>query len=61
MVIKRIKGRRVKTKDAYICKKMQMRIVQKIRFCGEDAPDLCEECKFRDPIIVNSKNIELPG
>lgn len=49
----RKKGNRVKTKDAYYCKKLGMKIVQKIRFCGEDAPDFCNGCKFRDPLLNN--------
>jgi len=49
MVYKRIKGKRVKFVDAYYCNKLQMKIVQKIRFCGEDAPDLCFGCRFRKP------------
>jgi hypothetical protein len=51
MKFKRKKGRRTSVKDAYHCKKLNLRIVQKIRYCGEDAPDLCEGCKFRDPFI----------
>lgn len=45
----RVKGRRVRAEAAYRCRKLGLRIVQKIRYCGEDAPDLCEGCHFREP------------
>lgn len=46
----RKKGKRVKTIDAYLCRKFQLKIVQKIRFCSEVAPDLCDGCPFREPL-----------
>lgn len=49
----RKKGKRVKTKDAYYCDLIKVKIVQKLRYCGEDAPDLCEGCKYRKPFIEN--------
>ena len=51
MKYSRTKGKRVKTKDAYYCGLIKVKIVQKLRYCGEDAPDLCEGCRHRKPFL----------
>ena len=55
MPYKRKKGNRKKVSEAYFCKKLNLRIVQKITYCGEDAPDLCDGCKFREPFIASTE------
>lgn len=54
---RRIKGRRVKTIDAYFCSKFMVRIVQKLRFCTELYDDFCTDCPYKK---IDSEDTSVP-